>query len=109
MKFEIIALPHFRRELKRLSKKYRSLKADLTVLFEALSTNPTLGTPLGKDIYKIRVGISSKGKGKSGGARIITYVQVDQTTVLLVSIYSKGDKDTISDDEIREILNQSNL
>jgi len=106
MKFKIIALPQFKRELKRLSKKYRSLKSDISTLIDDLSQTPTIGTPLGNQVYKIRLAISSKGKGKRGGARVITYVQIDETTVLLVAIYNKGDKDTISDQEIQELLKQ---
>jgi len=63
-----------------------------------------LGIPLGNDVYKIRVAIDSKNKGKSGGARVISYVKVSITTVLLFSIYNKGDKDSISDKEIKELI-----
>jgi hypothetical protein len=59
-----------------LAKKYPSLKSDFTDFLESLAENPTQGTPLGKDCYKIRMAISSKNKGKSGGARIITNVYV---------------------------------
>jgi hypothetical protein len=69
-----------------------------------LQENPTLGTSLGNDIYKIRIAISSKGKGKRGGARVMTFVKVSDTTVLVFSIYSKGTKDDISDKEIEEII-----
>ena len=104
MSYKVIALPEFRREVKKLAKKYRSLKTELSVLFDELTTNPTLGTPLDNDVYKIRLAITSKGKGKKGGARVITYVKIDNTTVLLLSIYNKGEKDTISDKEIQELL-----
>ena len=63
-----------------------------------------MGIPLGNDVYKIRVAIDSKNKGKSGGARVISYVKVSITTVLLFSIYNKGDKDSISDKEIKELI-----
>ncbi|WP_317045215.1 type II toxin-antitoxin system RelE/ParE family toxin [Algoriphagus halophilus] len=53
--------------------------------------------------------ISSKGKGKSGGARIITFVKITETTVFLLSIYDKSDKETIKDSELKELLNQINL
>lgn len=58
-----------------LTKKYRSLKSELENLGKELSENPTSGTPLGNDVYKVRLAISSKGKGKSGGARVITCVR----------------------------------
>lgn len=95
---------NFVKESKKLIKKYGSLKQELTVLFKELEKNPTKGIPLGNDVYKIRVAISSKNKGKSGGARIITCVKVIQHTVYLVSIYSKGEQNSISDKEINEIL-----
>ena len=59
---------------------------------------------MGNDIYKIRLAIASKNKGKSGGARVMSFVKVIDTTVLLFSIYNKGDKDSISDKEIEELL-----
>ena len=87
-----------------MNKKYASLKDELAELFEELQENPTLGTSLGNDIYKIRLAITSKGKGKRGGARVMTFVKVYDTTVLLFSIYSKGTKDDISDNEIEELI-----
>lgn len=69
MNFKIIAVPSFKRELKSLSSKYPSLKNDLSILFKSLEQNPKLGIPIGKNWYKIRLAIASKGKGKSGGAR----------------------------------------
>lgn len=76
MSFKIIASNNFKKEAKRLIKKYKSLKTELEVLGHELSEEPTLGTPLGNDVYKIRLAVSSKGKGKSGGARIISYLQI---------------------------------
>ena len=67
MSFNVIATDPFERKLKRLSKKYSSLKEDLSSVIEQLSEHPAMGTPIGKNCYKIRVAITSKGKGKSGG------------------------------------------
>ncbi|MCX6272971.1 MAG: type II toxin-antitoxin system RelE/ParE family toxin [Bacteroidetes bacterium] len=63
-----------------------------------------MGTPLGNDIYKMRLGVGSKNKGKSGRARVMFFVKISDTTVLLFSIFSKGDKDSISDKEIKELI-----
>lgn len=104
MSYNILLSENFKREVKRLSKKYRSLKSELETLGFELSEDPTMGTPMGNDVYKIRLAISSKGKGKSGGARVIYYVKVDHETVLLLSIYNKGEIDSISDQEIRDLL-----
>jgi mRNA-degrading endonuclease RelE of RelBE toxin-antitoxin system len=64
MNFDIIATEPFERKLKRLAKKYKSLASDLALVIDKLTINPTMGTPIGKDCYKIRIAISSKGKGK---------------------------------------------
>lgn len=100
MSFEIIATPPFERELKQLSKKYPSLKKDIAALGTEIMFNQKLGTSIGHDCYKIRMAISSKGKGKSGGARVITHVKITATTIFLLSIYDKSETDTISDQDI---------
>ena len=104
-KFNVIYTDNFERELKRLSKKHRSIKKDLNGLFSQLENNPQHGTPLGKNCYKIRLAITSKGKGKSGGARVITHVFVSDKLVYLLSIYDKSGKDDISDKEVQRLLN----
>ena len=72
MSFKVSASPNFDRELKNLAKKYPSIKADLLELVESLIKDPFQGDNLGKDCYKVRMKISSKGKGKSAGSRVIT-------------------------------------
>ena len=104
MSYNIIAVPTFRKELKKLAKKYPSLKTDLAILFESLEENPVQGTSLGRNCYKIRLSISSKGKGKSGGERVITNIVIAEETVFLLSIYDKSDKETLSDKELDELL-----
>ena len=69
-----------------------------------MEENPTQGTHLGKNCYKIRVAIASKGKGKSGGARVITNFVVTEDTVFLLSIYDKSDKENLTDKELEELL-----
>ncbi len=106
MSFEVQTTPNFEREAKRLIKKYRSLKRELKELIESLEQNPTQGVSLGNDVYKIRLAIRSKGKGKSGGARVITWVKILKTTVFLISIYSKGEEDNITKEEILSCLGE---
>jgi mRNA-degrading endonuclease RelE of RelBE toxin-antitoxin system len=108
MSFNIIATPRFRRELKRLVKKYSSLKNEFAYLIDNLGDNPKLGTPIGHDCYKVRLAIASKGKGKSGGARVITYVYVQETSIFLISIYDKSEKSNITDAELLILLNEIN-
>jgi hypothetical protein len=64
--------------------------------------NQKMGTPLGNDCYKIRMAVTSKGKGKSGGARVLTFVQVINENIFLLSIYDKADAANISDKELKE-------
>lgn len=104
MNYNVLVTAFFERELKALAKKHRSLKKDLAGLIEQLEQQPTTGTELGNNCYKIRLAIASKGKGKSGGARIITHVRVTNTTVYLLSIYDKSEMDNISDNTIKERL-----
>ena len=105
MSFDVIATDPFERKLKRLSKKYHSLAKDLAEIFDSLEQDPTLGTPIGKDCYKIRVAIASKNKGKSGGARIITYVRVIKHKVFLLDIYDKSEQADITHQELQLLIN----
>jgi len=104
MTYNIIAVPKFRKELKKLAKKYPSLKSDFFALLESLKAEPKQGTALGKNCFKIRLAIKSKGKGKSGGARVITNIVVSVDTVFLLSIYDKADKANLTDKELKELL-----
>ena len=104
MNFNIVTTPPFEKELKQLTKKYPSVKNDIIHLAAKLLKEPKMGTALGNDCYKIRMAITSKGKGKSGGARVITFVQIIETTIFLLSIYDKADAANISDKVIKERL-----
>lgn len=109
MSYSVIAVPKFQKELKKLAKKYPSLKEDFSSLVQSLETAPQQGTALGKNCYKIRLSIKSKGKGKSGGARVITHILVADASVFLLAIYDKANKETLSDKELEELLNSISL
>jgi mRNA-degrading endonuclease RelE of RelBE toxin-antitoxin system len=104
MNYNIFSIPPFDRQLKRLVKKYPSLKEEFLLLLESLSIQPAQGTPIGRNCYKIRISISSKGKGKSGGARIITNLVVAENSVFLLAIYDKNEKETLTDKELATLL-----
>ena len=104
MRYSVLPVPPFDRQLKRLSKKYPSLKEEYLGLIESLEENPEQGTNLGNNCYKIRLSIASKGKGKSGGARVITNFVIADATVYLLSIYDKSEKENLSDKELDELL-----
>lgn len=105
MSYKVKTIPKFEKSLKKLVKKYPSLKIEFKELIQILKSEPTQGTPLGNNCFKIRLAIQSKGKGKSGGARVITNVLVTSETVYLISIYDKSDIDNISDKELKDLLN----
>ncbi len=91
---------------KATDKKFPSLKNEYATLIIKLKTNPAFGTSLGNDCYKIRLAVASKNKGKSGGARIITYLIVEDTTVFLLTIYDKSEQDNISDKELKAMIKE---
>lgn len=104
MSFSVSSIPLFDKQAKRLAKKYPSFKADLAEFLDKLANNPTQGDALGNNFYKVRMAIASKGKGKSGGARVITYLKITQTTIFLASIYDKSERSTITEKELQEIF-----
>ncbi len=104
MSYSVIPIEKFKKEAKRLIKKYPSLKKELFELTELLIANPTSGTSLGNNSYKIRIAIKSKGAGKSGGARVITYLVTENKEIYLLTIYDKGELDTIDDNTLRKII-----
>lgn len=105
MSYSIIPTDNFSREAKQLAKKYRSFKTDLLQLKDDLIKNPLIGTSLGNNVYKIRLAIGSKSRGKAGGARVLSYVYVSGEKVFLLSVYDKSEKDTIPDHEIKAFIN----
>ncbi len=108
MNYNVIATEKFKKEAKRLIKKYPSLKDELAEFNNEVSANPTLGMSLGNNTFKIRISIKSKGKGKSGGARIITYVITQNLKVYLLTIYDKSEFDVVDDSLIKSIIAQLN-
>lgn len=104
MTYKVETIAPFRREAKRLIKRYPSLKKELEELGNQLSINPEQGIQLGNNCYKIRLSIESKGRGKSGGARVITHFYILDKTVFLLYIFDKSDRANVSDNEISAFL-----
>lgn len=109
MNYNVIPTPDFKKVFKKLFKKYASLKNDLHEVIEILSENPETGTSLGHGVYKIRMAISSKGKGKSAGARVITFIVNEDKEVYLVHIYDKSQLDNITKQQIVQLLKNAQL
>lgn len=104
MSYSIVTIAPFDRQLKRLIKKFPSLRKEVAQLGKSLADAPTEGTPLGNNCYKIRLSIVSKGKGKSGGARVITHIYVEGKLVYLLAIYDKSEQGNVSDKQILNLL-----
>lgn len=114
MKVIVRVTKSFKRQAKPLLKKYSSLSKELTQLENELIENPRLGKPLGQDSFKIRIAVKSKGKGKSGGLRVISHLDTEiigliesegeEVIVNLISIYDKSEAASISDKELRDLI-----
>lgn len=92
-----------------MAKKYPSLKQDIQQLRKDISNKNQLGTDLGGGLHKIRIAISSKGKGKSGGARVLSLnilVSANETEIGFLYIYDKSERNNISDKEIKSLLQE---
>jgi len=109
MSYNLFPTKHFEKELKRLVKKFPSVKGEYADLIVRVSQNPETGTFLGNYCYKIRLAISSKGKGKSGGARVITYLYIATETVYLLTIYDKSEKADLKHNELKEMIESLEL
>ena len=104
MGFDIIPTDIFKKEAKRLIKKFPSLKEELKALDRLLTEYPKSGVDLGFNTFKIRLGIRSKGKRKKGGGRVITYVLTKEKEVYLLTIFDKSEKDTLDNKTIKSII-----
>ncbi len=104
MNYEVVLSASFKRSSKKLAKKYRSYKDDLAYIISSLEINPKQGVSLGQSCYKLRMAISSKGTGKRGGARVVTYVVTEDEKVILLTIYDKKDKADLQSGELDELL-----
>ena len=93
MNYRIILSNSFLKEAKRLAKKYSSFKEDLEILQNELQRNPYSGIDLGNGLRKVRMAIKSKGRGKSHGARVITYLRSWELNYELKKCYLCTHKD----------------
>ena len=112
MSLEIVRSDYFTSEFKRLAKRYRSLAKNYEAFLESLKSNPLQGVEIAPNVRKIRMAIGSKGKGKSGGARVITLnalVTEQDGTVYLLLIYDKSDAPNVKMNVIKDIIREIGL
>lgn len=109
MNYKIIATKNFEKQLKRLARKFPSLKNDLIKFQQKLFENPKMGTSMGRNAYKVRLAVKSKARGKRGGFRVITYIEInliveDLTSIYLFTIYDKSETASISNLELKRLI-----
>lgn len=109
MKVTISTIDEFDRRARRLAKKYKSLKDDLRTFQQEIMQNPLMGIDLGRGVRKIRMAITSKGKGKSGGARVLTLTVLvsEDADVTLLTIYDKEEIDNVTDSYIKWLVSEA--
>ena len=94
----------FRAAYKRLKKRHRSLQQDFERLLASLLQNPMQGVELDGGVRKVRLAITSKGRGKSGGAWVIVRVRIVADELQLLYIYDKADYENVSDTFLRDVM-----
>lgn len=79
---------------------------------DELAKKPYQGADLGHGLRKVRMAISAKGKGKSGGARVITLILAyseEESEIGLLYIYDKSEQESLTDKELSDILRENGL
>ena len=97
----------FAKEAKRLAKKYPSFKQDYKDFLLSIKNNPLQGDEITKNIYQIRMAIKAKGKGKSGGARVITFnilTDIENGQVVFLLLYDKEDASTVKVNVVKQLV-----
>ncbi|CAA6803350.1 MAG: RelE toxin of RelE / RelB toxin-antitoxin system [uncultured Sulfurovum sp.] len=107
MRYEVKVVDTFKRDTKKLFKKYKSIKSDILELVEKLELDYKIGIHLGNNLYKIRVKNSDIG-GKSGGYRVIYYTKLPSNSIYLLSIYAKTQKENIDIEILKPIIDKLN-
>ncbi len=105
---QIALTPRFKRDLRELAKRYRSIRSDIQPLIEQLQAGQTPGDRIAGvkyQVFKVRLQNSNIQKGKSGGYRVIYYLKNEQN-IILATIYSKSDLSDISLQVISEVIYQ---
>lgn len=109
MTVNISVIDEFERQARRLSKKYKSLRDDIRTLVDDLRKDPFLGESLGGGVRKVRMAVGSKGRGKSGGARVLTLTLLvsEDADVTLLTIYDKSEIGNVTDEYISWLVREA--
>lgn len=102
----IIFTPNFERDLKRIVKKYPAFRKDIAELVASLKENALQGSEPFENVRKIRLSITGKNKGKSGGARVIIYIRISNEQIYCLYVYDKAEIADIPDHEIKAFVKE---
>ena len=108
MSIKIEFTAEFKRNLRSLAKKYRHIRSDIEPIIEQLQNGNFVGDQIPRTsytIFKVRVKNKDINKGKSAGYRMIYYLKT-QTSVILITIYSKTEQSDVSSSRIRQIVEE---
>lgn len=104
LKLNVGKTDYFYKLVKKLIKKYRNIENDIDEFLDNIDDIKDLGIPLGHNLYKVRIKNTDNNKGKSGGYRLITYLQLRENELTLIYIYSKSDLENISESVLDNII-----
>jgi mRNA-degrading endonuclease RelE of RelBE toxin-antitoxin system len=107
MSYNVILTGSFKRSVKQLARRFRHVKDDVRGAVQVLLQSPTLGVtiPGSAGIRKLRVRNTDLAKGKSGGYRLLYWVQEQPTaTIYLLLLYSKSDRDDVTRQDLQQLL-----
>jgi len=103
MNFETTNL--FDKQAKRLSKKYKNIKSDLTRLLREFDDYHQNAIEIKSNLYKIRLANSSKNRGKRAGFRIYYYIKIKQT-VYMLTVYDKSEVEMIDEELLQDLIRE---
>ena len=107
LKLSVSKTDYFERLVSKLSKRYRNIEQDIDIFIDSIEEIKDIGISLGNNLYKARIKNSDKSKGKSGGYRLITYLQLKDKELTLVYIYSKSDLGNVKELYLDELIKKT--
>ena len=109
MSYNVVLTPSFKHSVRKLQKRFRHVKDDVRVAIQVLLQTPRLGVviPGGSGVRKLRVRNTDLGKGKSGGYRLLYYVEDEPVpTIYLLLLYAKSDREDVTRQELKQLLDE---
>jgi mRNA-degrading endonuclease RelE of RelBE toxin-antitoxin system len=109
MTYKVQLTASFKRSVKKLKRRYPHIKDDLQEGVELLLRTPQLGViiPRSSGIRKVRLSNRDAKRGKSGGYRLLYYLEDHESqTLYLLFVYSKSDRASVTQRELKQLLDE---